>query len=363
MSTARSSSSGLPSGAENPPSLRDMTQKTLLRAVGVDAASGDDMPQQNHAQAGNARGHSEVKSPPQLLRADFRHQRHEMSKFLSSADFQDRHHRHQKTGVAELPAQPDRAGLKAGTDLGPAPNKAFHSVASIKQVMHEKGMLDSIRRFGALRRSMALWNAVLAMTGLIIATAISEVCRFGYLPSDLELSEEGLSDPYLATSSAGCQQDHEQLYASQGVICLLSAVLAVSVGARALITLKEKELQVLYIASQSDPPDIDIINHSARTRRARICYCYVSVEILLTVLVFPFPGWRKTFVVQALEREAKYELESIMVMQWQAMHMYAHIRPGGSVTNVAELFAGHSDVWKAVACLGFGAQQSLVPQI
>ena len=68
-------------------------------------------------------------------------------------------------------------------------------------------------------------------------------------------------------------------------------------------------------------------------------------------------------MVQALEREAKYELESIMVMQWQAMHMYAHIRPGGSVTNVAELFAGHSDVWKAVACLGFGAQQSLVPQI
>ena len=335
MSTARSSSSGLPSGAE----IRDMTQKTLLRAVGVDAASGHDMPQQNRAQASKARGHSEVKSPAALLRADFRHQRHEMSRFLSSADFQDRHHRHKMAGVAELPAQPDNAGPKAGADaLGPSPNKAFHSVASIKQVMHEKGMLDSIRRFGVLRRTMALLNAALAMTGLIIATAISEVCSFGYLPSDLELSEEGLSDPYVATSSAGCQQDHEQLYASQGVICLLSAVLAVSVGARAVITLKEKELQVLYIASQSDPPDIDIINHSARTRRARICYCYVSVEILLTVLVFPFPGWRKTFVVQALEREAKYELESIMVMQWQIMHMYTHIRPGNSVTNVADFF-------------------------
>ena len=43
-------------------------------------------------------------------------------------------------------------------------------------------------------------------------------------------------------------------------------------------------------------------------------------------------------MVQALEREAKYELESIMVMQWQIMHMYTHIRPGNSVTNVADFF-------------------------
>ena len=94
----------------------------------------------------------------------------------------------------------------------------------------------------------------------------------------------------------------------------LTVCLGVSVAIKSHVSLLEKEKQVLYVGYNTDPPDIEIINRTARFRRARDAWVSLVGELIFTVLIHPIPGYKKTVEIQALNRSSRYEFESLIVI-------------------------------------------------
>jgi hypothetical protein len=94
----------------------------------------------------------------------------------------------------------------------------------------------------------------------------------------------------------------------------ITLLLAVSTIAQSFLSLQEKEMTVVYVATETDPPDLEIMGLKARFYRFRRMIWALFWELWLTVLPHPVPGFRYTVEVQALDRVTKYEFESFIVL-------------------------------------------------
>ena len=94
----------------------------------------------------------------------------------------------------------------------------------------------------------------------------------------------------------------------------MTLLLAISTIALSFISLQEKEMTVVYVATETDPPDLEIMSRKARINRFRKMMWSLLWELCLTVLPHPIPGFTYTIEVQALDRVSKYEFESFIVL-------------------------------------------------
>ena len=79
---------------------------------------------------------------------------------------------------------------------------AFHSNAAIQDQKYQGEELNTIRRLSERRMMLTRAAALLSMFGLILTAISSEVCSYGYVPTETEMLE-GMEDPY-TSPSAGC---------------------------------------------------------------------------------------------------------------------------------------------------------------
>ena len=101
---------------------------------------------------------------------------------------------------------------------------------------------------------------------------------------------------------------------AQAFISFTTLLLGCAVVLRARVSLHEKEKQVIYVGCHTDPPDIEIINHKSRRRRAAVAMRALVLELLVTVIIHPLPGYKRSITVKALTRDARYEFESLIVI-------------------------------------------------
>ena len=200
---------------------------------------------------------------------------------------------------------------------------------------HIKKMKDRTKDLSQLeehcRQKLRLlsFSAWLSMLGLGLTGLLAELCRVGFIPSEEELRDGLLIDPY-ADENSGCRagKNVDKLWSFQAFITFSTLLLAMCVSLRTLLQHRERELTIVYIASHSDPPDITIISHAARRRRLWRTVIGFVFEMLFTVLAHPLPGFRYTVMVQAVERLSKYEFESFIVifMLPRIWHVWLYIK-------------------------------------
>jgi hypothetical protein len=56
------------------------------------------------------------------------------------------------------------------------------------------------------------------------------------------------------------------------------------------------------------------LSREQRRRRRRLACMHVASELIFTVLPHPFPGYTRTFEIQALDRTSVYQFESLIVI-------------------------------------------------
>ena len=189
---------------------------------------------------------------------------------------------------------------------------AFHSAQSIQIMKDAQQDLHNVVRSSERRILLAEIGALLSMFGLFVTFAIAEVCGHGYLPTDSEILE-GMEDPYALPGYCDGSNTFK-LWLLQATVTFSTALLGLVVVQRNLVTLKEREQQIMFIARNSDPPDINTISFRLRRARRQAMWRDTIIEILITVLPHPVPGLKHTFEIPALTRVGKYEFESLIVI-------------------------------------------------
>lgn len=141
----------------------------------------------------------------------------------------------------------------------------FHSKEALKEMKSAQYEIHDVIRSSQRRMLLSRACAVLAMFGLVLTFGTSEVCRYGYLPTEEEMLE-GMQDPYALTGP--CDGSNAfKLWLLQASISFSTALLGLAVVMRNLVTLQEREQQVMFIARNADPPDLTTFHR--RMRRAR----------------------------------------------------------------------------------------------
>ena len=171
---------------------------------------------------------------------------------------------------------------------------AFHSNAAIQDQKYEGEELNTIRRLSERRMMLTRAAALLSMFGLILTAISSEVCSYGYVPTETEMLE-GMEDPY-TSPSAGCGGEYAyKLWLMKIVISFSTVLLSMVVVVRYHVAYQEQEKAIMHVARHSDPPDISALNRQHRRDRFREFLRNILLELLLTVMPHPFPGVKKTF--------------------------------------------------------------------
>eukprot|EP00277_Geminigera_cryophila_P035425 CAMPEP_0173121984 /NCGR_PEP_ID=MMETSP1102-20130122/53802_1 /TAXON_ID=49646 /ORGANISM="Geminigera sp., Strain Caron Lab Isolate" /LENGTH=280 /DNA_ID=CAMNT_0014029077 /DNA_START=85 /DNA_END=923 /DNA_ORIENTATION=+ len=184
----------------------------------------------------------------------------------------------------------------------------------MKKLKHNETDLQTLKYYSKLHLHLVYTGMVLAIIGISLTAMMAEMCRYGYVPTDKEMTLHGLVNPY-SDDNAGCNGKNEsKLWSFQAFISFTTLLLATCVTIRTIVATREKERTVLFVAQYSNPPDIEIIKHKARRHRLHMAVCGYVVEMLTTVLVHPLPGYKQTLTVQALERKSQYQFESIIVI-------------------------------------------------
>ena len=81
-----------------------------------------------------------------------------------------------------------------------------------------------------------------------------------------------------------------------------------------LVTLQEREQQIIFIARNSDPPDLTSFSQRMRRARRQAMWLNTIIELVITVLPHPAPGLKQTFEIPALQRVGKYEFDGVIVV-------------------------------------------------
>jgi len=189
---------------------------------------------------------------------------------------------------------------------------AFHSAQSIQNMKDAQQDLHDVVRSSERRILLTAIGALLSMFGLFVTFAIAEVCGYGYLPTDSEILE-GISDPYAIPGHCDGSNTFK-LWLLQATVSFSTSLLGLVVVQRNRVTLQEREQQIMFIARNSDPPNMSTISFRLRRARRQTMWRDTIIEILFTVLPHPLPGFKHTFEMQALQRVGKYELEMVIVV-------------------------------------------------
>jgi hypothetical protein len=188
----------------------------------------------------------------------------------------------------------------------------FHSKEALKEMKSAQYEIHDVIRSSQRRMLLSRACAVLAMFGLVLTFGMSEVCRYGYLPTEEEMLE-GMQDPYALTGP--CDGSNAfKLWLLQASISFSTALLGLAVVMRNFVTLQEREQQVMFIARNADPPDLTTFNRRMRRARRQAMWRNTIIELVMTVLPHPVPGFKHTFEIAALQRVGKYEFEAVIVI-------------------------------------------------
>ncbi len=94
----------------------------------------------------------------------------------------------------------------------------------------------------------------LPLLGLILTAISSEICFYGYVPTEAEMLE-GMADPY-TSPSAGCGGDYAyKLWMMKSVISFSIVLLAIVVVVRYNMAYKEQEKAIMHVTRHSGPPN------------------------------------------------------------------------------------------------------------
>jgi hypothetical protein len=118
-----------------------------------------------------------------------------------------------------------------------------------------------------------------AMQRYRIKAISSEICFYGYVPTEAEMLE-GMGDPYTSPST-GCGGDYAyKLWLMKSVISFSIVLLAIVVVVRYNVAYKEKEKAIMHVTRHSDPPDISALNRQHRRERFREFLSNIVLAIL-----------------------------------------------------------------------------------
>jgi len=189
---------------------------------------------------------------------------------------------------------------------------AFHSPQALKQMKDSDTELGVIIRSSKRRILLSAIAAFLSFFGLFMTFAISEMCSDGYLPTEEEILA-GMPDPYALPGP--CEGSNAiKKWLSQAAISISTALLGFVVVLCNLVTLQEREQQIIFIARNSDPPDLTSFSQRMRRARRQAMWLNTIIELVITVLPHPAPGLKHTFEIQALQRVGKYDFEGLIVV-------------------------------------------------
>jgi hypothetical protein len=164
---------------------------------------------------------------------------------------------------------------------------AFHSAQSIQNMKDAEQDLHDVVRSSERRILLTAIGALLSMFGLFVTFAIAEVCGYGYLPTDAEILE-GISDPYAIPGHCDGSNTFK-LWLLQATVSFSTSLLGLVVVQRNRVTLQEREQQIMFIARNSDPPNMSTISFRLRRARRQTMWRDTIIEILFTVLPHPLP--------------------------------------------------------------------------
>ena len=125
-----------------------------------------------------------------------------------------------------------------------------------------------------------------------VTFAISEKCSVGSLPTVEEILK-GMLDPYALPGPCG-GSNAIKLWLSQATISISTALLGLVLVMCNLVTLQEREQPIIFIARNSDPPDLTSFSQRMqRARRQAMCLNTI-IELVITVLPHPASGLKQT---------------------------------------------------------------------
>ena len=218
----------------------------------------------------------------------------------------------QKASVASLQSS-IRRGKMSAEEMKAAQMKRREM---LKKINRDKDALKQIRRLGRLLMVLLWCSVILATTGLAAAILVGEMCRFGYIPTQEEESQ-GILNPY-SNPSVGCEsaEGRAKVYSFQSAISFFTLLLvSANIGSN-VVSFRQKELQLLYVAQSEDGDtgDMNLVTKQMRLQRWSKQMYFTLIELLLCSLPHPVPGYTSTFEVQAMDRTSIYQFESLIVI-------------------------------------------------
>ena len=160
---------------------------------------------------------------------------------------------------------------------------------------------------------LLITGVILALIGIFLSIIIGELCRYGYIPTPTE-EASGLPNPY-KTEGHGCVGDSEKVYSFQSAVAFTTLLLAIVVIASGVVSYHQKEGELAYVARYSvQSCNVTSISKTQRAKRWYDLCLVMAFEVFFTVLPHPFPGYARTFEIQAMDRTSIYQFESIIVI-------------------------------------------------
>ena len=181
---------------------------------------------------------------------------------------------------------------------------------------------------------------MVAIPCVVLHRAPSGTNRYGYVPTEEEV-RSGYLNPYFSDTHmcSGTPEREGNLWTCQAFVSFTTFLLGVAVCVAEFTALQEKEKQIVFMASHTDPPDMEIISHSAKQARKQNAVKWTILVLFLTVLPHPMPGYKRTIYVQSLERNAQYEFEALIVlwMYGRFWHLWAWLKQSEFRRNFEDL--------------------------